>query len=195
MKKTRASVSMLLVGLLTLACVGVQPQVSIPPIVIPTLPPINIPSLPPINIPSGLLPSGLVIPTIPPIQLPSGDPSAGLCPLVTPAEVSAVMGSQASITESEADSCTYTFSNFSSIIITRASGSDLTSSRFLFGETAKDVTVGGLPGLTGVFIGQPAVHVQRGTDQLQIQGILTGSDDPTIAKLVQIATTAVSRWP
>jgi len=155
--------------MLVVACGGVGPGF--------TLPPVSIPSIPPINIPSGLLPT-----------------SSGACTLVTAAEVGGIMGTTPTLTDTS-DGCTFTMPNFSTINISVEPNSEISTSKILFGTTAKDTTVAGLAAVTGVFIGQPAVHVQRGSDQLQVLGILTGSDDATVAKLVQIATLAVSRWP
>jgi hypothetical protein len=170
----RATLSLLTAAMLVVGCASIGPS-------IPTFPPIIFPSIPPFTIPSGLLPSGGT----------SGTP----CTLVTAEEVGSIFGSAASFTDTTNGDCSFTFSNFSTVNVSIETGTDLSTSRILFGATAKDVTVGGLPGLTGVFIGQPAVHVQRGADELQVLGILTGSDDATIAKLVQVATLAVSRWP
>jgi hypothetical protein len=163
-------------GLLVAACAGVGvPNFTIPPINIPSF------SIPPFEIPSG-------------ITIPSADGSTGTCAWATTAEVGSIMGATPTITENSGTSCTYTFPNFSAVVVSTDSGSDLNTSKMLFGESAKDIQVGGLPAASGTFIGQPAVHVQRGADQLQVLGILTGSDDATIQKLVQIATLAVSRW-
>jgi len=162
-------------GLLVAACGGLGGVANF------TIPPIVIPSLPPFDIPSGLL--------------GSTDPNSTACAWATPAEIGSIMGSTPQITEAEGTSCTYTFPNFSAVVISTDSGSDLSTSKILFGDSAKDITVGGLPAVSGAFIGQPAVHVQRGIDQLQVLGVLTGSDDATVQKLVQIATLAVSRWP
>jgi hypothetical protein len=186
MNKIRASLSLALASLLIVSCASIGPGFTLPPIVIPSF---SIPTFPPI-----VLPSGLPDFSFPPIEFPSADANSGACPLITAAEVAGIMGSAASITSSDSDSCTYTFSNFSTIVVTKSSGTDIATSKFLFGDTAKDLVVNNLPAVSGVFIGQPAVHVQRGTDQLQIQGVLTGSDDATIAKLVQIAQIAASRW-
>jgi hypothetical protein len=74
-------------------------------------------------------------------------------------------------------------------------GSDIQSTRFLFGDTARDITVGGLPALSGALLGGfPSVYVQRGSDALQITGFMA-TDDATIAQLVQVATIALTRWP
>ena len=160
-------------GLLVAACGGV----GVPNF---TIPPINIPTLPPFDIPSGLL--------------PTTNPNAAACTLVTAAEVGSIMGSTPSVTDSS-EPCTFTFPNFSTIAVSAENGTDLNTSKILFGQSAKDIQVAGLPAATGVFIGQPAVHVQKGANQLQVLGILTGSDDATIQKLVQIATVAVGRMP
>ncbi|MEP7158570.1 MAG: hypothetical protein ABI797_04025 [Chloroflexota bacterium] len=153
-------------------------------ITIPSIP--AIPSFPPI------FPSGG---SFPPIDLPSANPSVvnAVC-LVTGPEVGQIMGSTATVNSSQ-DGCSYTFPNFSTLTITIDSGTDLQSAHFLLGTTARDITVGGLPAVSGVFVGQPAVYVQKGANVLQLQGILTGSDDATIAKIVQVAELAVSRWP
>ncbi len=167
------SVSLGMVALLVVACGG-----------------ITIPSIPPIpSFPSFALPSGA---TLPPGVIPS---TSGTCAFISPAEIGAAMGGTATLTDVGSDKCTFTFSNFSSVSITTESDTDLQTAHFLFGSSAKDITVGGLPAVTGVFMGQPAVYVQKGANQLQILGILTGSDDATIAKLVQVATLASSRWP
>jgi len=138
---------------------------------------------------TGTDPSGL--PTIPPGVIPS---ASGTCPYVTVEEVNAAFGSTATLTNSDGD-CTFTFSNFSTVVVSIEEGSDLSTSKMLLGDTAKDLNVGGFPAVSGVFIGQPLVHVQKGANQMQVLGVLTGSDDATIAKLVQIATIAVGRWP
>jgi hypothetical protein len=152
-------------------------------ITIPSIP--AIPSFPPIVFPSG---EG----TLPPGVLPS---TSDTCAFMSPEEISTAMGATATLTDVSDGDCTFTFSNFSSVNISTEAGTDLQAAHFLFGATAKDTTIAGLPAVTGVFIGQPAVYVQKGANQLQVLGILTGSDDATIAKLVQIATVAVSRWP
>jgi hypothetical protein len=172
----RRLLSLFAVGLMVAACGGIGAPGF-------TIPPINIPSLPPFQLPSG----GINIPGT------SVDPSA-FCRVITPAEVGTIMGATPSITEGTVESCTYTFPNFSTIVVSTSANQDLQTSKFLFGNSAKDITVNGLPAVSGSFIGQPAVHVQRGTDQLQVLGILTGADEATINKLVQIATIAGSRW-
>lgn len=169
----RATLSLLAAALLVVGCASIGPGF--------TIPPITFPSFPPFVLPSGLLPSGGV----------TGAP----CTLVTAEEVGSIMGSAVTLADTTGGDCSFTFSNISTISVSIETNSDLSTSRILFGATAKDVIVAGLPGVTGVFFGQPAVHVQHGADQLQVLGILTGSDDATIAKLVQIATVAVSRWP
>jgi hypothetical protein len=187
MTKTRGSLSLLLAGLLISACASVGPGTTIPPINIPSF---NIPTFPPIVIPSFPLPPGF---TLPPFDLPSGDPNAGTCPLVTAAEVGGIMGSVATVTSSDGDSCTYTLQNFSGVGITRESG-DLATVKMLMGDTARDITVGAYPGVSGAIFGQAVVYVQRGAEQLQVLGVLTGNDEASIAKIVQIATIAASRW-
>ncbi|MEO6350609.1 MAG: hypothetical protein ABIP53_08155 [Candidatus Limnocylindrales bacterium] len=186
MNKIRVSLSLALASLLIASCATVGPGFTIPPITIPSF------SIPSFAIPSFDLPPGF---TIPPIVVPSGLPTLSECTLVTAAEVGGIWGTAPTTTENTDGDCTFTFSNFSTVIVSIESATDLSTSRFLFGETAKDTTIAGLAALTGSFIGQPAVHVQRNADQMQVMGILTGSDDATIAKLVQVAALAVSRWP
>jgi hypothetical protein len=162
-----------LVAFIALACGGIA---------IPSIP--AIPSFP--TIPTGLLPS----------SVPGGsvDPGSGMCRLLTTAEVGAVMGSTVTITDSQSDSCTYTAAGTFATINMRTETGDLTAARFLLGDTAKEITVGSLSGLSGTFVGSPLVYVQRGGDQLVLQGVLVGADDAAVAKVVQLATTAASRW-
>jgi hypothetical protein len=162
-------------ALLVVACGG--------GIKIPSIPPIPSFSIPPI--PSNLIPSGAI---------PSAGNQSAVCNLVTTAEMGTLMGGSWTITSSDEDSCTYTL-GLPNVVITVDTSSDLQTAHILFGDTAKDVNVGGFPAVTGVFIGQPGVYVQKGGTQLQILGVLTGSDDPTIAKLVNVAATAVARLP
>jgi hypothetical protein len=174
----RATLSLLAAAMLAIGCTSIP---TIP--TIPSIPPIVIPSLPPFEIPSGLLGSGN----------PAGD-----CPLASAAEMAAIYGEAPALAEGTDTGCTFLFSNFgASVVLTVSKDSSLDASRFLFGTSAKDITVGGLPALSGQFLGFPAVHVQRGADQLQVQGFAVEgtSIDDTIAKLVQVATVAVSHWP
>ena len=121
------------------------PGRTLPPINIPSLPPINIPSLPPINIPSINIPDF----SFPPIQLPSGDATAGLCPLVTPAEMSQIVGAEVSVTSDDPNSCTYTLPSFATVLLTKTSDVDLSGVQFLMGDTAQPQTIGGFPGVAG----------------------------------------------
>ena len=167
----RRLLSLFAVGLMAAACGGIGAPGF-------TIPPINLQSLPPFELPSGVT------------------AGTGSCALVTAQEVATIMGSAPQITNDDAGDCTFTFSNFSTIGVTTESGSDLASTKSLLGTSAKDITVGNLPGVTGIlpFVNQPVVYVQRGSDQLQVIGFLLPADDATIAKLTQIATIAASRW-
>ena len=181
----------LVASVATLIFAGACTSISAPTTPPATNPPIGIPGLGGLpSIPAGLIPSGLVIP---PGLLPSADANSGVCLLASPAEVGSIFGAQATVTSNDSNSCTYTFSNFATIVITTDTG-DMSGAQVLFGSTAKQIQVGNDAALTGVFIGQPGVYVQRGQNQLQVQGVLTGSDDATMAKLVQVATLADSRW-
>jgi hypothetical protein len=188
MNKIRVSLSLALGGLLLASCATIGPGTTIPPINIPSF------SLPSFAIPSFQLPPGF---TLPPVTLPSGLSTGGECPFISAAEVTTIMGSAPISSNTNDGTCQFTFQNFSGVNVSIESGSDLTTSRFLFGDSAKDQTVAGLPALSGTVIiaGQPAVHVQRGADQLQVLGILTGTDDAAFAKLHQVAAIAVSHGP
>ena len=163
-----------IVAILAIACGGLT---------IPSIPPI-----PSFSIPSFGLPSGG---TLPPGVIPS---ASGTCVFMTAAEVSSIWGSPATLTSADNGDCDFTFGNFSTISISVESDNDLSGARIILGNTAKDITVGGLPGVSGTFIGQAALYVQKGASQLQLLGILTGTDDATMAKLVQVANLAVTRW-
>jgi hypothetical protein len=113
---------------------------------------------------------------------------------MTPAEVRSIWGSPATLSSTDNGDCDFTFGNFSTISISVESDNDLSGAKIILGNTAKDITVGGLPGVSGTFIGQAALYVQKGASQLQLLGILTGTDDATMAKLVQVANLAVTRW-
>ena len=181
----------LVAGVATLIFAGACTSISAPTTPPATNPPIGIPGLGGLpSIPPGLIPSGLVIP---PGLLPSVDANSGVCLLASTAEVSSIFGSQATVTSNDSDSCTYTFSNFSTVVITVQSG-DMAGAQILLGTTLKQITVGSDQAVTGVFIGQPMVLVQRGGNQIQVLGVLTGSDDGTIAKIVQVAQLVDSRW-
>lgn len=165
-----------LVAVIVLACGGVK---------IPSIPPIpSIPSIP--TFPPGVIPT--------PAPGSSVDTTTGMCRLLSAAEVGAVMGAAVTITEGTSDSCTYTAAQTFATINVRTETGDLTAARFLMGDTAKEITIGQYPGLSGTFMGSPLVYAQRGNDQLVLQGILVGSDEASVAKVVQLATTAASRW-
>lgn len=163
-----------LVAFVALACGGIT---------IPSIPPI--PSFPPIILPSGE--------TLPPGVIPS---ASGTCALVSSDEISSAMGSPATLTSADGGDCTFTFSNFATVVVSVESGSDLTGARFIMGNTAQDLQVAGLPAVSGQIFGLPAVYVQRGTQQLSVLGFLAGNDvAASTAKLVQIASIAVTRIP
>jgi hypothetical protein len=170
------------------ACTSVGTAPSIPAIVIPTIPPINLPgfTIPPINLPGF---------TIPPIGVPGGVTSTTPCQLVTAAEVGQIFGGQVVDQSTSSTDCTFQASLTSAISVQMTNDTDFTGVQFLLGNTAQQSTIGGYPALSGVFIGQPAIYVQKGANQLQVLGILTGSDPTTIAKLQQVATIAVGRMP
>ena len=175
----------LVASVATLVLAGACTSISVP-----TIPPIGLPgaSIPPINIP------GL---TIPPINIPgfSIPPGTAQCALITGAEIGQVMGGPYTDTSDSTTNCSFVATNFTSISVEATSDTDLTGIQFLLGSSAQQSTVGGFPALSGVVLGQPAVYVQKSTGQLQVLGILTGSDPATIAKLQQIATVAVGRMP
>jgi hypothetical protein len=180
--------------LLATACASVSPATTVPPVNIPSIPPINF-SIPPINIPSipviGLPGSsnGLQIPglSIPPGAVP--------CSLVTAAEVAQIWGSQSIADQSDAATvCTFLVTLTSGVTVEATSDTDLATSTSLFGDTAQS-TIGGFPAVTGTLFGQPAVYVQKPSGQVQVIGLLVGTDPSTVTKLQQIAAIAVQRMP
>ena len=175
-----ATIAALLLG----ACVNIAPGSTVPPIKVPTFPPIN-------------LPSGITLPSVPPIVIPSGviPGGSGTCTFVSAQEMAAIFGSAPVFTDDSSGGCAMTLSSGVTVTISVDKDADLQSSRILMGDTARDITVGGLPGLTGVIVLVPTVQVQRGNDQLQVVGIALSSDDAFMSKLVQVATVAVSHWP
>jgi hypothetical protein len=168
-------------------------------ITIPTIPPINIPSIPPINLPGG---GGGGLPSIPPINIPGftippigggpiGEPSSTPCTIVTAAQVGQIFGTQVLDSSSSPTDCTFETSLASAVSVSTTSDTDLSGIQFLLGNTAQQSTIGGFPALSGTFLGQGAVYVQTPSGQVQVLGILTGTDAGTMAKLQQIATLAV----
>lgn len=171
-------VSLGIVALLVVACGGVK---------IPSIPPI--PSFP--TIPSFSLPSGF--PTPAPGQ--SVDPATGVCRLLSAAEVGGVMGATYAVSEGDAESCTYTAVGGFSTINVRTESGDLTAARFLLGDTAQDVNIGGHPGLKGTFVGSPLIYLQNGDTELVFQGVLLSEDTAAaLAKIEQIANIGGPRW-
>ena len=156
---------------------------------IPTIPPIGgIPgfTIPPINIPGF---------TIPPIGVPGGGTSATPCQLVTAAEVGQIFGAPVTDESDSATDCTLAVSLTSAVSVKATSDTDFSGLQFLLGTTAQQSTVAGFPAESGTFIGQALLYVQKPSGQLQVLGILTGSDPATFAKLQQVATIAVGRMP
>lgn len=170
-------------------------------ITVPSIPPINIPSIPPINLPGGGGP-GFTLPpinipgfTIPPIGLPGGgpigEPSATPCTIVTSAQVSQIFGTQVIDASSSPTDCTFQTALTSAVSVSTTSDTDFSGIQFLLGNTAQASTIGGFQALTGTFLGQGAVYVQTPSGQVQVLGILTGTDPATMAKLQQVAALAV----
>ncbi len=166
---------------------------------IPTIPPINVPgasggitlpSFPPINLPGS---SGGAV--IPPIGLPVGSPSATPCQIVTAAEVSQIFGTQVLDQSDSSTDCTFNVSLTSAITVQATTDTDFSGVQFLLGNTAQQSTIAGFPAMSGTFFGQALLYVQKPSGQLQVLGILTGSDPATMDKLQQVATIAVGRMP
>ena len=168
-------ISIFALTVLIAACANIGPGVTQPPIRVPTLPPINV-SIPPINIPSGLLPGG-----------------SGSCALISPQEVASIFGATPSFTDDSSGTCTFTLPDLKTFTVTVEPDTDIQSTRFLFGNSATDINVAGLPGLSGNLMGLPAVYVQKGTNALQILGF--SGDTDIIPQLVRVATVAVGRMP
>jgi len=74
----------------------------------------------------------------------------------------------------------------------RAEQGDVATARILLSEP-KDITIGAYPAVIGGFMGV-LLYIQRGGDQLVVQGVLVTNDEATQAKIIQIGTTAASRW-
>jgi len=190
---------LVLAGLATLLVAGACTSINvptIPPINIPSIPPINIASIPPINLPSipviGLPGSSNGI-QIPGVSIPPGEVP---CTLVTAAEIGQIWGTTSVSDQSDnATDCTFLLTLTSGVSVQSTSDTDLSGTSILFGNTAQQSTIGGFPAVSGVVFGQPAVYVQKPSGQLQVLGVLTGSDPATITKLQQVATIAVARMP
>src|SRR6476469_1934692 len=172
---------------------------------IPSIPPLNIPTIPPITLPSpgagGGLP-GLPGFTIPPINIPGftippigggpiGEPSSTPCTIVTAAQVSQIFGTQVIDSSSSPTDCTFQKALTSAVSVSTTTDTDLSGIQFLLGNTAQQSQIGGYPALSGTFLGQGAVYVQTPAGQVQVLGILTGTDPGTMAKLQQVAALAV----
>jgi len=166
----------------------------------PTIPPLNLPSIPAINLPGtsggGILPGF----TMPPINIPglpgvSIPPGNAQCALISATEVGQVFGGTVNDQSDSTTNCSFLLPNFSAVSVEATNDTDLSGAQFLFGSSAQQSTVGGFPAISGVVFGQPAVYVQKPNGQLQVLGILTGTDPATLAKLQQIATVAVARMP
>ncbi len=171
------------------ACTSVGTLPTIPPINIPTIPPINVPgfTIPPINIPGV---------SIPPIGgVPGGEPSTTPCTLVTAAEVSQIFGTQVVDQSSSSTDCTFQVTLASAVSVSATNDQDFSTAGLLLGQTAQQSTIAGYPAVSGTFIGQAVVYVQKPSGQLQVLGILTGSDAATMGKLQQVAAIAVTRLP
>jgi len=181
--------------LLASACASISPTTTAPPVNVPSIPPINF-SIPPITLPSlpviGLPGSSNGI-DLPGFSIPPGDVP---CSLMTAAEVGQIWGSQSISDQSDsATNCTFLVTLTSGISVETTSDTDLSTSTTLFGNTAQASTIGGFPAVSGIIFGQPAVYVQKPSGQVQVLGILTGTDPTTITKLQQIAALAVTRMP
>jgi hypothetical protein len=169
----RRSISVLMTGLLLVACSGPGPGFTVPPIT----------SIPPIVLPSGL-------PTIPPGVLPTSNPGTGSCALITPAEMGAILGGTVTAVGDEGG-CTYTGAGTLGINVRTEQG-DLATAKLLL-DNPQDVTIGQYPAVIGSFVGV-ILYIQRGGTNLVIQGVLMTDDEAGRAKIIQIGTTAASRW-
>src|SRR4051812_18169321 len=123
-------IALLGAGLLLVGCVNIVPGSTVPPIRIPTVPPINLQSFPPIGLPS----------------LPGG---SGTCSFASAQEMAAIFGSAPAFTDDSSGDCAMVMATGVTVSISIDTNTDLQSSRAVMGNSARDITVGGLPGLSG----------------------------------------------
>ena len=131
------------------------------------------------------------MPTAPPATL---DPNGGLCRLLARAEVTDALDVTVDVTEAAPESCTYADADSSATLNVRIEHGDMALNRSLLGDTAADITVGALSGVSGSFVGSPIVYVEREDEQLVLQGVLLAGDEAGIAKIVELAIVAAGRW-
>lgn len=172
-------------ALLLAGCVSIGPGPAATPTRVPTLPPVNIPSI--------------SVPTLPPIDIPSIDiaiptavAGAGMCRLISAEEVGAILGTPMSVSESTVAACSYLSTSTFATITLRTEPTDLDSARFLLSDPT-DVNVGGNPAVIGNFMGV-ILYIARGPETLVVQSVLFDDTEDNRQKIIQIGTTAVSRW-
>ena len=161
----------------------------------------TVPTIPPINVPGFTIPA--IVPgfTIPPIVLPPGvsippvGNSTTPCTLITAAEVGQIFGTAVTDQSDAPTDCSFMVTLTSVVTVQSTTDTDFSGLQFMLGNTAVQSTIAGYPAETGTFIGQGLVYVQKPTGQIQVLGILTGTDPATMTKLQQVAAVAVTRMP
>lgn len=185
------SLSLVVAGILVVACSSVGTPLNIPSLNIPSL---NLPSIPPINLPSGL-------PTIPPLELPSGGPPAegNLCSVISVQEISTFTGGTATLgTDIDAGECEWTvvkpgvvLPGVVSLTLDEAGANNIPVIKTVY-SGGQDVAVAE-GGYWVPFIS--TLYYVDGGNTYSVTALFLSSQDPNaaLAAATQIATTAAAR--
>ena len=177
MIKTRAPLSLLLMGLLITACSSGGPGTTIRPIVIPSF------SIPSIQLPPGF--------TIPPIAIPSVDPAQSACRLITADEAASVLGGPVTVTPDPDGSCTFLpTGTFFPIVVRSGTDESIATAKMIL-SNGVDLTVGGAPAYYGELMGG-ILYIEKGGQTLVLQAALSNDMKD---KLVALANIAITRFP
>ncbi len=173
----RASISMLLTGLVLTGCSIVGGPGD-------TVPSFNIPPIPPID------PSSIAggIPTLPP-----GGSTTGACALVTEAEMSTLIGQAMTVYTNSGTQCSWISAAITpSVIIRYDSGESIEEGKRVT-PNGRDLVIGGYPAYYAEFAGS-LLYIEKGGRLLVVQTVWSLTGDEGVQKVSQIGELALSRF-
>jgi hypothetical protein len=172
MIKTRAALSLLLMGLAIAACSSGGPGTTITPIVTPSI----------------VIPSFSVPPQLNPTPVDGLSPA---CQLVTEAEMTSLIGEPMTGSSSVGTECSWSAETITPTVIFRYdTGESIQNAKIAF-PGGRDVTIGGNP---AYFVDLGVLYIEKGGRTLVVQAIWSLDGDAELMKISQIGELAVSRF-
>ena len=156
----------------------------------PTAAPTGAPTAAPTGGAATAAPTAAQTPADAPTQ--PAQPGASRACFLSAQEMSQIVGSTMSVTESSENECTYGSGGMFPIFVIRVNSGETIEAAKMITTNGRDLTIGGLPAYYGELMGG-ILYVQRGSDTFVIQAPLQ-AEEQVITQMQRIAEAVIPRW-